>query len=85
MHSQSKTPRFKIQRRLRTVLPGLGKPGALDRKPYPPGEHGLSRRKYSEYALQLEEKQKVLFHYGVREKQLRRFVSTRFYLQAIIL
>lgn len=68
------TPRFKRQRRLSTELPGLGKPGALDRKPYPPGEHGNQRRKLSEYALRLEEKQKVLFHYGLREEQLRRFV-----------
>lgn len=66
--------RFKIQRRLNIELPGLGKPGALARKPYPPGEHGNKRRKYSEYALHLEEKQKVLFHYGLREKQLRRFI-----------
>lgn len=57
-----------------TELPGLGKAGALERRPYPPGEHGLKRRKYSEYALQLEEKQKILFHYGLRETQLRRFV-----------
>lgn len=56
-------------------LPGLGKPGSLERRPYPPGEHGLKRKKYSEYALQLEEKQKVLFHYGLREGQLRRFVQ----------
>lgn len=68
------TPRFKRQRRLSTELPGLGKPGALDRKPYPPGQHGNQRRKLSEYALRLEEKQKLLFHYGLREEQLRRFV-----------
>jgi small subunit ribosomal protein S4 len=55
-------------------LPGLGKPGALDRKPYPPGQHGNQRRKLSEYALRLEEKQKLLFHYCLREEQLRRFV-----------
>ncbi len=66
--------KFKIQRRLNTELPGLGKPGALERKPYPPGEHGNKRRKYSEYALHLEEKQKILFHYILREKQLRRFI-----------
>jgi small subunit ribosomal protein S4 len=68
------TPRFKRQRRLSTELPGLGKPGALDRRPYPPGQHGNQRRKLSEYALRLEEKQKLLFHYGLREEQLRRFV-----------
>lgn len=68
------TPRFKTQRRLGSELPGLGKAGALERKPYPPGEHGAKRRKYSNYALQLEEKQKVLKNYCLREKQLRRFI-----------
>lgn len=66
--------RFKIQRRLGAELPGLGKPGALERRPYPPGEHGNKRKKFSNYALQLEEKQKVMFHYGLREEQLRRFI-----------
>ena len=69
-----KTPRFKRQRRLSIELPGLGKSGALDRRPYPPGQHGNQRRKLSEYALRLEEKQKIIFHYGIREEQLRRFV-----------
>lgn len=66
--------RYKIQRRLGTELPGLGKPGALERRPYPPGQHGNKRKKFSNYALQLEEKQKVMFHYCIREKQLRRFI-----------
>lgn len=69
-----KRPRFKRQRRLGIELPGLGKAGALDRRPYPPGQHGNQRRKLSEYALRLEEKQKLLVHYGIREEQLRRFV-----------
>ncbi len=72
--SEGKVARFKIQRRLGTELPGLGKPGALTRKPYPPGENGNKRKKYSDFALRLEEKQKIRFHYGVREKQLRRFI-----------
>lgn len=67
-------PRFKIQRRLGLELPGLGKPGAIDRKNYPPGEHSSKRRKLSNYALQLEEKQKILNNYCLREKQLRRFI-----------
>jgi small subunit ribosomal protein S4 len=47
---------------------------ALDRRPYPPGEHGRSRRRgnVSEYLLQLQEKQKVRFTYGLTEKQFRR-------------
>jgi small subunit ribosomal protein S4 len=69
-----KKPRFKRQRRLSIELPGLGKSGALDRRPYPPGQHGNQRRKLSEYALRLEEKQKLLAHYTIRENQLRRFV-----------
>lgn len=70
-----KVARYKIQRRLGTELPGLGKPGALERRAYPPGENGSSkRRKYSDYALRLEEKQKIRMHYGLREEQLRRFI-----------
>lgn len=65
---------WKIQRSLLCELPGLGKSGALERRPYPPGQHGQLRRKFSEYSLRLREKQKVLFHYGLREEQLRKFV-----------
>lgn len=71
---QGKVARFRIQRRFGTELPGLGKPGALDRRPYPPGQNGNKRRKYSDYALRLEEKQKIRHHYCLREKQLRRFI-----------
>jgi small subunit ribosomal protein S4 len=71
-----KAARFKMQRRLGTELPGLGKPGALERRPYPPGENGNKRRKYSDYALRLEEKQKIRVHYGLREEQLRRFIRS---------
>lgn len=75
MKSKKNTKRrFKIQRRLQTELPGLGKAGALERRPYPPGDHGQKRKKFSEYALQLEEKQKVRCHYDLREVQLKRFV-----------
>ena len=59
MKQKNKNARFKLQRRLMTELPGLGKAGALERKPYPPGQHGQQRIKYSEYRLQLEEKQKI--------------------------
>ncbi len=61
---------FKIQRRLGVELPGLGKAGALERRPYGPGMHGMKRKKLSDYTIRLMEKQKVRFHYGVREKQL---------------
>jgi small subunit ribosomal protein S4 len=66
--------RFKIQRRLGIELPGLGKAGALERRPYPPGQHGMKRKKLSDYTVRLMEKQKIAFHYGVREKQLRQYV-----------
>ena len=65
---------FKTQRRLGTELPGLGKPGALVRRPYPPGESGNKRKKYSDFALRLEEKQKLRLNYILKEKQLRRFI-----------
>jgi small subunit ribosomal protein S4 len=74
MAKSKRRARFRIQRRLGVDLPGLGKPGALERRPYPPGQHGNKRKKFSNYALQLEEKQKVMFHYCLREKQLRRFI-----------
>lgn len=75
MKKTGKTARFKLQRRLLTELPGLGKAGAMERRPYPPGQHGGKRIKYSDYRLQLEEKQKIRFHYNVREEQLIRLVQ----------
>ena len=74
MKKTKKVARYKIQRRLGLELPGLGKPGALERRPYPPGERGNRRKKYSDFALHLEEKQKVRFHYELREEQLRHFI-----------
>lgn len=71
----SERKKFKIQRSLGIELPGLGKSGALEKRNYPPGQHGkLRTRKTSEFGAQLREKQKLLFHYGLREEQLRRFV-----------
>jgi small subunit ribosomal protein S4 len=75
MKRKKKSARFKLQRRLLTELPGLGKAGAMERKPYPPGQHGARRIKYSDYRLQLEEKQKIRFHYALREEQLIRMVK----------
>ena len=49
---------------------------AIERRSYPPGEHGQSRRqKVSPYGQQLREKQKVKRAYGMRERQFRRFVD----------
>jgi small subunit ribosomal protein S4 len=75
MKRKGKIARFKLQRRLLVELPGLGKAGALERKPYPPGQHGGKRIKYSDFRLQLEEKQKIRLHYGLREEQLVRLVK----------
>src|SRR3972149_3224898 len=46
---------------------------AIERRNYPPGAHGQGRPKFSEYALQLREKQKVKRIYGVCEGQFRRY------------
>ena len=67
--------RFKIQRRLGVELKTLGKAGALERKPYGPGQHGMARKKLSDYTVRLIEKQKVMFNYGLRESQLRNYVK----------
>jgi small subunit ribosomal protein S4 len=53
-------------------LPGLTRKAS--RKAYPPGQHGQARKKRSEYAVRLEEKQKLRFNYGVSERQLLRYV-----------
>lgn len=46
---------------------------AIERRPYPPGQAGQGRKKFSEYGIQLREKQKVRRIYGVLEKQFRRY------------
>lgn len=74
--TMGKKASFKIQRRLGVELPGLGKAGALERRPYGPGQHGMKRKKLSDYTIRLMEKQKVRFHYGIREKQLRNLVKS---------
>jgi small subunit ribosomal protein S4 len=53
-------------------LPGLTR--KTPRRAYPPGQHGQARKKRSEYAIRLEEKQKLRFNYGISERQLLRYV-----------
>ncbi|MEO0536952.1 MAG: 30S ribosomal protein S4 [Cyanobacteria bacterium P01_A01_bin.123] len=65
-------PRLRVVRRL-GELPGLSR--KTPRKAYPPGQHGQARKKKSEYAIRLEEKQKLRFNYGLTEKQLLRLVK----------
>jgi small subunit ribosomal protein S4 len=69
--SRYRGPRLRIVRRLGD-LPGLTRKAA--RRAYPPGQHGQDRKKRSEYAVRLEEKQKLRFNYGVSERQLLRYV-----------
>ncbi len=64
-------PKSKIARRFGEPIFGPDK--VLSRKNYPPGQHGNSRRrKTSEYGIQLREKQRAKYTYGVLEKQFRR-------------
>lgn len=66
-------PKTKVSRRYGVPLFGPAK--ALERKNYPPGIHGPkgSRRKQSEYAIALGEKQKLRYMYGLMERQFRRY------------
>jgi small subunit ribosomal protein S4 len=64
-------PATRISRRLKVDL--VGGDQAFERRPYPPGQHGRGRIKESEYLLQLQEKQKARYTYGVLEKQFRRY------------
>lgn len=70
-------PVEKIERRFGVSLALKGErrlagKSALDKRPYAPGQHGQRRTKISEYGLQLREKQKAKFMYGLSEKQFRR-------------
>ena len=70
--SRYRGPRLRIVRRL-GELPGLTRKSA--RRAYPPGQHGQARKKRSEYAIRLEEKQKLRLNYGITETQLIRYVK----------
>src|SRR6202023_1418754 len=69
-------PKSRISRRYGVALFGPSK--ALERKNYPPGMHGPkgSRRKQSDYATALAEKQKLRYQYGLMERQFRRYFET---------
>jgi small subunit ribosomal protein S4 len=65
-------PRHKACRRARTPL-CQSKRCPVERRPYPPGEHGRGRIRESDYLVQLREKQKLRTMYGVLEKQFRNY------------
>ncbi|NEQ26125.1 MAG: 30S ribosomal protein S4 [Microcoleus sp. SIO2G3] len=69
--SRYRGPRLRVVRRL-GELPGLSRKSP--RRAYPPGQHGQARKKPSEYAIRLQEKQKLRFNYGLSERQLLRYV-----------
>jgi len=67
-------PRARVSRRLNTNIFGTAaEVKALEARPYPPGDHGRTRRRgnVSEYTYQLQEKQKARFTYGLTERQFR--------------
>ena len=62
-------PKSRIARKFGEGIFGADK--VLSKKNYPPGQHGNSRKKNSEYGVQLREKQKAKYTYGVLERQFR--------------
>lgn len=73
-------PRARVSRRLGTNIFGTrGETHALEKRPYPPGIHGRTRRRgnnNTEFLAQLQEKQKARFTYGLTERQFRRVYET---------
>lgn len=71
-------PRHRACRRARTQL-CQSKRCPVEKRPYPPGQHGRGRIKESDYQLQLREKQKLKAMYGILERQFRRYyeIATR--------
>ena len=64
-------PKTRIARKFREPIFGSDK--SYDKKSYPPGQHGATRRrKLSEYGIQLMEKQKAKYTYGILERQFRK-------------
>jgi len=68
-------PRVRISRRFGVPIFGYSK--SLEKRNYAPGQHGpKSRRKVTDYALGLLEKQKLRYYYGLQERQFRRVYET---------
>ena len=69
-------PRAKISRKFGEPI--FGKSKAFQKKNYPPGQHGRGRKRHSEYALQLNEKQKAKHTYGLLERQFSNLFKKAF-------
>jgi len=70
--ARSTSPKGKIVRKFGENIFGNPKfDKLLAKKGHPPGQHGMARKKFSDYAIQLREKQKVKYMYGLLEKQFR--------------
>src|ERR687898_242853 len=63
-------PRGRRDRRAGVMLSNMRK-NPLEKKPYPPGEHGRGRQRQTEFGIRLLEKQKARWYYGVSERQFR--------------
>jgi small subunit ribosomal protein S4 len=68
-------PKSRIARKFKEPIFGPDK--VLEKKNYPPGQHGLSKKrgKQSEYAVQLQEKQKAKYTYGILERQFEKIYT----------
>ena len=68
-------PKSKIARKFKEPIFGPDK--ALEKRNYPPGQHGMAKKraKQSEYAVQLQEKQKVKYTYGILERQFAKIFN----------
>jgi small subunit ribosomal protein S4 len=67
-------PKHRICRRVGAAV--CGRPNCpINRRPYPPGQHGRARRRLTEYHMRLLEKQKLRSMYGVGERQFRRYFA----------
>jgi len=68
-------PRLRVVRRFQQQLPGLTRKTDGVRS-NPPGQHGARRGRASDYRLRLDEKQKLVYNYGLGERQLRNYFKT---------
>ena len=75
-------PRGRRDRRAGVMLSNMRK-NPLEKKPYPPGEHGRGRHRQTEFGIRLLEKQKARWYYGVSERQFRRAYDKATHMQGV--